>query len=231
VWTSNTILHTTSLPIFTSQQSEICSHFSLSPCTADPVPTVLIIYPYSVVFVIRMYNLFTYRLSACSATIISNMFNLSCHIISASVSFLLIESPLVEDARHDGCTPLFVSPVPQSMYTQSGNCHLLAYIPSWWKIGPAWLGWGVARPPLFTLSTIKYKVVGYVPAERADTLPKFLLYSVACPVREKGGQDGCAGISKQSMGARNRVGIGLSYWPARLHRLAELIPWNQFRTP
>jgi hypothetical protein len=26
------------------------------------------------------------------------------------------------------------------------------------------------------------------------------------------------------MGARNRVGIGLSYWPARLHRLAELIP-------
>jgi hypothetical protein len=33
-----------------------------------------------------------------------------------------------------------------------------------------------------------------------------------------------AGILKQSMGARNRVGIGLSYWPARLHRLAESIP-------
>jgi hypothetical protein len=31
-----------------------------------------------------------------------------------------------------------------------------------------------------------------------------------------------AGIFKQSMGARNRVGIGLSYRPARLHRLAEL---------
>jgi hypothetical protein len=30
------------------------------------------------------------------------------------------------------------------------------------------------------------------------------------------------------MGARNRVGIGLSYWPARLHRLAEFIPWNRF---
>ncbi len=28
-----------------------------------------------------------------------------------------------------------------------------------------------------------------------------------------------AGIFKQSMGARNRVGIGLSYRPARLHRL------------
>jgi hypothetical protein len=33
-------------------------------------------------------------------------------------------------------------------------------------------------------------------------------------------------IFKHSMGARNRVGIGLSYRPARLHRLAELMPWN-----
>jgi hypothetical protein len=32
-----------------------------------------------------------------------------------------------------------------------------------------------------------------------------------------------AGIFKQSMGARNRVGIGLSYRPARLHRL-----WERF---
>ncbi len=38
-----------------------------------------------------------------------------------------------------------------------------------------------------------------------------------------------AGIFKKSMGARNRGGIGLSYRPARLHRLAEFIPWNQFR--
>jgi hypothetical protein len=37
-----------------------------------------------------------------------------------------------------------------------------------------------------------------------------------------------AGIFKQSMGARNRVEIGLSYRPARLHRLAEFIPWNRF---
>ncbi len=37
-----------------------------------------------------------------------------------------------------------------------------------------------------------------------------------------------AGIFKQSMGARNRVGIGLSYRPARLHRLAKFIPWNRF---
>jgi hypothetical protein len=34
----------------------------------------------------------------------------------------------------------------------------------------------------------------------------------------------CAGIFKQSMGARNRVGIGLSYRPARLHSLADLFP-------
>ena len=30
------------------------------------------------------------------------------------------------------------------------------------------------------------------------------------------------------MRARNRVGIWLLYRPARLHRLAESIPWNRF---
>jgi hypothetical protein len=44
-------------------------------------------------------------------------------------------------------------------------------------------------------------------------------------------QEDSAGIVKQSVGARNRVGIGLSYRPARLHRLAELIPWNTFWAP
>ncbi len=37
-----------------------------------------------------------------------------------------------------------------------------------------------------------------------------------------------AGIFKESMGARNRGGRGLSYRPARLHRLAQFIPWNRF---
>jgi hypothetical protein len=38
-------------------------------------------------------------------------------------------------------------------------------------------------------------------------------------------EDQCsAGTFKQSMGARNRVGIWLSYRPARLLRLAEFIP-------
>jgi hypothetical protein len=31
-------------------------------------------------------------------------------------------------------------------------------------------------PPPFTISAITYKVVMYAPAERADTLPLFLLY-------------------------------------------------------
>ena len=35
-------------------------------------------------------------------------------------------------------------------------------------------------------------------------------------------EESCAGIFKQSMGARNRVGIGLSYRPARLEKLY----WN-----
>ncbi len=34
-----------------------------------------------------------------------------------------------------------------------------------------------------------------------------------------------AGIFKQSMGTRSQVGIGSSYRPAGLHRLAEFIPW------
>jgi hypothetical protein len=32
----------------------------------------------------------------------------------------------------------------------------------------------------------------------------------------------------KSIGARNRAGTGLSYRPARLHRLAEFIPWSKF---
>jgi hypothetical protein len=36
-----------------------------------------------------------------------------------------------------------------------------------------------------------------------------------------------AGIVKQSMGARNQVGLVLSCRPGRPHRLAELIPWNR----
>ncbi len=44
----------------------------------------------------------------------------------------------------------------------------------------------------------------------------------------RGHQVTSAGILEQSMGARNRVGIGLSYRPSRLHRLVESVPWNRF---
>ena len=37
-------------------------------------------------------------------------------------------------------------------------------------------GGGCTRPPPFTISTVTYKVVVYATAERADTLPLFLLY-------------------------------------------------------
>jgi hypothetical protein len=37
-----------------------------------------------------------------------------------------------------------------------------------------------------------------------------------------------AGIFKQLLEARNQVGIGLWFRPARLHSLAELASWNRF---
>ncbi len=43
-----------------------------------------------------------------------------------------------------------------------------------------------------------------------------------------GSPTACAGILKQYMGARNRVGVGLSHRSNRLNSLAELIPWNRF---
>ncbi len=36
------------------------------------------------------------------------------------------------------------------------------------------------------------------------------------------------GILEQSMEASDPVEIGLSYLSARLHRLAEWVPWNRF---
>ncbi len=40
----------------------------------------------------------------------------------------------------------------------------------------------------------------------------------------RGMEDNCAEVVEQSMGARNRVGIGLSYRPARFRRLAGWAP-------
>jgi hypothetical protein len=58
-------------------------------------------------------------------------------------------------------------------YTQNGNGHFLAYTMMDKLSQP---GDRKGDAPPFTLSTITYEVVVYAPAERADTLPLFLLY-------------------------------------------------------
>jgi hypothetical protein len=63
-------------------------------------------------------------------------------------------------------------------YTQSGNATFWRHFKMKVKSAqPGEGGGGVARPPPYTLSTIASEVVVYAPAERADTLPPFLLYS------------------------------------------------------
>jgi hypothetical protein len=66
-------------------------------------------------------------------------------------------------------------------------------------------------------------VTGYKPEQLTNEVKYRLLN-----IENMKGADYRAGIFKQSLGARNRVGIGLLYRPARLHRLAEYIPWNRF---
>jgi len=58
---------------------------------------------------------------------------------------------------------------------------------------------------------------------------KTILIWLGCPFKNT--DSFWAGIFKKSMGLRHRGGIGFSYRPARLHRLAEFIPWNQCRGP
>jgi hypothetical protein len=53
-----------------------------------------------------------------------------------------------------------------------------------------------------------------------------MVKTIICPTNRQNWFS--AGIWEQSMGARNRVGIGLSYRPARLHRLAKSVPSNRF---
>jgi hypothetical protein len=60
-------------------------------------------------------------------------------------------------------------------YTQSGNCYFLAYISIMMEKSAQPGKDGGARPPPITISTITYKIVVFTPAERADTLPLYLL--------------------------------------------------------
>ncbi len=70
----------------------------------------------------------------------------------------------------------------------------------------AWLWFALTSPP-------SYLLCGWT---TADKMPYFRGANKTVLCRN----------FKQSMGARNRVGIGLSYRPARRHKLAESIPWN-----
>ncbi len=65
---------------------------------------------------------------------------------------------------------------------------------------------------LFT--TIFYKLVSNIPVFKA------MLKHLKTPSE--------AGRLNNLCEARNREGLGLSYRPARLHRLAGLVPWNRF---
>ena len=73
------------------------------------------------------------------------------------------------------CEPYVDAVKPPS--TQSGNGRPLSGVHSIMleKLAQPGEGGG-ARSPTFTISTITCKVVVYAPAERADTLPLFLLY-------------------------------------------------------
>jgi hypothetical protein len=61
--------------------------------------------------------------------------------------------------------------------------------------------------------------------------PMSLTVCLMIPPSFRGFEGARARIFKEAMGARNRGGRGLLYRPARLHRLAEFIPWNRFRGP
>ncbi len=63
------------------------------------------------------------------------------------------------------------------------------------------------------ISSIEWIPTAYVPWRDGMTIIPYLPYRLDR-----------AGIFKESMGAWHRGGIGLSYRPARLHRLAEFIP-------
>ncbi len=82
---------------------------------------------------------------------------------------------------------------------------------------------------LSSLCTCVRQVAAFPILARGTTAkPHVFLYIFASMVALYVSQSPELEFFKQSMGARNRVGIGLSYRPARPHKLAEFIPWNQF---
>ncbi len=80
--------------------------------------------------------------------------------------------------------------------------------------GQCKLGWIVDWGYRSTLGAPAYATsVSSLAPEKWKTITTYLYCTVP---------GNCTGIFNQSMEARNQVGIGLSYSPARLNRLAEL---------
>ncbi len=108
-----------------------------------------------------------------------------------STSSLNLKSPVVYITEAEGHGDLAQHRIMHNFYcdawsglqsTQSDNNHFLMYSPCMMeKLAHAGEGGSACSPP-FTISTILYKVVVYTPAERADTLPLFLLYHYMCSV-------------------------------------------------
>ncbi len=100
---------------------------------------------------------------------------------------------------------------------------------------------GGVRPSRLTLSTHQEQTFesiyhyewscGVLSGWEGRYIPLFLLYPYMYSVTLTDNLFPRPGIFKQSMGARNRRGIGLSYRPARLYGLAKFIPWSRFPGP
>jgi hypothetical protein len=125
--------------------------------------------------------------------------------------------------------------------TQSGNGHF----PSWWKNYPRLVRVGGALPtpfhyifhgvqscdvcsswegrftPFISILPL-FVLCGLIPSVKHQLIRCHPLHTLTPPPPKS------VNFLTIYMGARNRVEIGLSYRPARLRRLAELIPWNRF---
>ncbi len=122
-------------------------------------------------------------------------------------------------------SPVLYTVVPCSVYSLHAGLDLLPYIYCMQKC--------TYRYFLYTKKSWSWPFCIAPP----PPLPNTTRYGEEMPIWKRSQAGVChiplcvwvcrAGIFKQSMGARNRVGIGLSYQPARLHRLAEFIPWNR----
>ncbi len=119
-------------------------------------------------------------------------------------------------SSHWSSEPVFTNPEPQeSIPSLAGR-----YDNPFWRSGPpGYIGlrnrFLLERLQIRALTQrIFHRIWGCHTLARMLKIPYRWLYS--------------AGILVQSMGVRNRVGIGSSYWRAKRHRLADSISWNWF---